>query len=259
MIRQRTNNAFGYNNPAKSAKTWWMWLSLVLVLVWAMVASAEQPLNAATTDPETTNPETTDPEITAPQTTDSAAAQLGQRLAPLQQLQGRFVQNQYDSDGTLLTESHGTYIMQRPGHFRWVTEAPFPQELIANGETIWLYDPDLETVTVRQFDPQLQQTPAVILSGDISSLKEQYTIHKAQRSTTKGASETFTLQPKQTQSLFQSLQLEFANEQLVAITVIDGLRQKTRFALSAENIVDSVTDDLFHFTPPEGADVIIDG
>ena len=69
--------------------------------------------------------------------------------------------------------------LKRPGQFRWHTDAPMEQLLVSNGKKVWLYDPDLEQVTIQELDQRLTHTPALLLSGDVSTISENFEVsHK---------------------------------------------------------------------------------
>ena len=95
---------------------------------------------------------------------------LNRLLSGFEGFSADFEQLVLDSSGTRLQQSHGQVQLQRPGRFRWRTDEPFPQLLVSDGEQLWLYDEDLEQVTQQKVDQQLSNTPALLLSGDVSAL-----------------------------------------------------------------------------------------
>lgn len=190
--------------------------------------------------------------LTASAATDDAAADLRQRLDATTSLQGKFAQTLVDTDGTLLEESSGEFALQRPGRFYWKTVAPYEQLLVSNQELIWLYDPDLEQVTVREYTDDLQQTPAVLLSGDLEQLQRDFAISRV------ADEEAFLLIPRNQDGLFQTLSLVFKGEQLTEIRLRDSLGQESRFALKEVVRNRPIDAALFTFTPPEGVDILID-
>lgn len=184
-----------------------------------------------------------------------SATQLRQLLDAMTSLQGKFTQTLYDKNGAKLEESSGTFVLQRPGKFYWKTERPYPQLLVSDQQTIWLYDPDLEQVTVRPVGDDLQQTPALLLSEDATKLAQRFTIKR----TAEGAKgETFVLTPKDAKGLFQELSLVFAAGQLQQFQLQDNLGQRTSFALHQAERNRAVDASLFNFTPPPGVDVLYD-
>lgn len=184
-----------------------------------------------------------------------SAEQLRKLLDAMTTLQGKFTQTLYDNKGEQIEQSSGTFVLQRPGKFYWKTEQPYPQLLVSNQQTIWLYDPDLEQVTVRPFTDDLQQTPALLLSEDIDKLREHFTI-QCQKGDDK--QEKFTLTPKEPKGLFQQLTLVFVGGQLQEFHLQDNLGQLTHFALREAERNQAVDSSLFYFTPPPGVDVLND-
>lgn len=184
-----------------------------------------------------------------------SAEQLRSLLDAMTTLQGKFTQTLYDTKGEQLEQSSGTFVLQRPGKFYWKTEEPYPQLLVSNQQTIWLYDPDLEQVTVRPFTDDLQQTPALLLSENVEKLRENFTIHRQQAD---AGQEKFSLTPKISKGLFQQLTLIFVAQQLQEFHLQDNLGQLTHFVLSDAERNLAVDSALFHFTPPPGVDVLND-
>ncbi len=180
---------------------------------------------------------------------------LQDQLLRIVSLQGDFTQALYDVDNKIIgEESSGTFLLQRPGRFHWETTAPYPQLLVSDQKTIWLYDPDLETVTVRPFTDELGQTPALLLSDDVANLSEKFDVTSALKQTVK----TFTLTSKDPQKLFTSIQLVFIADALESLIIHDSLKQHTIFRLA--NTVANLPIDAsqFNFTIPDGVDVLID-
>src|SRR5690606_13447044 len=175
-----------------------------------------------------------------------SAEQLRKQLDAMTTLQGKFTQTLYDEAGVELERSSGTFLLERPGKFYWKTEEPYPQLLVSDQQTIWLYDPDLEQVTVRPFSNDLQQTPALLLSEDVDKLRENFTIHYQQIESTQ---EQFTLIPKASTGLFQQLTLVFVDGQLQGFGLQDNLGQQTRFALHDAVRNQDVDDSVFNFIP----------
>jgi hypothetical protein len=87
-------------------------------------------------------------------------------LAETVTLEARFSQVLLEADSAHAQVSEGSFYLHRPQRFRWDYESPAPQLVVADGEHLWLYDPDLEQVTVRRLDDGLSSTPAMLLSGD---------------------------------------------------------------------------------------------
>lgn len=94
-------------------------------------------------------------------------------------LQGEFVQVNQDRDGRITAETSGRFSFLRPGGFEWITTKPYRQTIVSNGERLWLYDEDLNEVTVAAAADMLGQTPAALLLGGDYSLEDAWTLAPA--------------------------------------------------------------------------------
>ncbi len=186
---------------------------------------------------------------------DRDVEQLHKRLDAMNSLQGQFTQTLFDNQGAQLEQSKGTFVLQKPGNFHWKTETPYEQLLVSDQRSIWLYDPDLEQVTVRPVGEDLQKSPALLFSGDADKLREQFEVSLA---TGTNQQETFTLVSRVQDGLFQQLLLVFVAGQLQEFHIQDNLGQSTHFVLSNTRSNVPVDASLFQFTPPPGVDVLHD-
>lgn len=185
---------------------------------------------------------------------DTAADRLRDALAATTSLEGEFTQTLFDADGEELETSAGEFILQRPGRFYWHTTEPFEQLVVSNQQTLWLYDPDLEQVTVREVTDEVRKTPAMVLSDDVSQIAESFHITEEER---KGHT-WFVLEPVSDDELFTLLELEFVDDELLSVELEDGLGQRTVFKFANTTRNRPVDESLFTFDIPDGVDVLID-
>lgn len=184
----------------------------------------------------------------------NAYQDLVTHLELMTSLEGEFEQKQYDSEGELLQSSSGDFVLARPGKLVWNTVDPFPQSLISDGDTLWLYDPDLEQVSVQAIGDSLKQTPAVIISGDLAQIKADFDVAAKG---TGGDQQVFDLRPKHGSEYFQRLTLMFTDGRLTQMRLLDGFGQDTQFVLSNLSYNQALGDQRFTFTAPPGTDVLI--
>ena len=191
-----------------------------------------------------------------PAQADNAAAvkRLTDLLGKSQTLSGRFSQLTLDASGTNLQESTGEMALKRPGQFRWHTDPPLEQLLVSDGKQVWLYDPDLEQVTIQQLDQRLTHTPALLLSGDVSRISDNFEVSYQESS---GVAD-FVLQPKARDSLFDNLRLSFRNGVINDMQLIDSVGQRTNILFSGVRLNPPLEQKQFSFQPPPGTDVIHD-
>lgn len=178
--------------------------------------------------------------------------QLTKLLEQAQSMTGNFSQVTLDATGTRLQETTGELTLKRPGLFRWHTSAPHEQLLISDNKKIWLYDPDLEQLTIQKMDQRMSHTPALLLSGNVSQIQNNFTITSKQA----GKLISFVLMPKDKDSLFNSLTLTFLDNTINSMMLVDNVGQRTSIVF--KNIKMNVTVDskLFKIDPPKGTDII---
>lgn len=185
---------------------------------------------------------------------DVSSERLDALLSPLSSLAADFTQTVRDLDGYELQSLEGEMVVARPGKIYWRSKAPFEQLLVSDAETLWLYDQDLEQVTVRPFEADISRTPAILFIGKVENLDEKYAISAAES----GSGEIFTLVPLDPSALYQKVILSFENAVPSSMILWDTLGQKTEVALNNIQINQPVESSLFIFTVPDGVDVLYD-
>jgi len=159
-----------------------------------------------------------------------------------------------DQNGRTRQQSEGTLAFSRPGKFRWVYQKPYEQLIVGDGSRLWIYDADLEQVTVRKLGEALGSSPAALLAGS-NDIEKYFTLKDA------GASdglEWLEARPKDKESTFESVRMGFAGNTLAAMVLKDSFGQTTFLKFSGMVKNPAVNANEFKFTPPKGADVISD-
>lgn len=174
---------------------------------------------------------------------------LRQYYEAVQSLQGRFHQVTRNAAGEVLEEAAGEMIIQRPNRFRWDYEAPFEQQIVADGEQLWVYDVDLEQVTVRPLDGVLGLGPALLLSGNYADLQQSFELRELNEG-------WLALTPRDPEWDFQSLRLKMAGGAPAVLQIDDGLGQVTELRLEDLRLNPELPPKTFQFQPPAEVDVI---
>ncbi len=187
---------------------------------------------------------------TTPPTDDS---QLREFLNSLQTWHAEFEQHQFDESGELLERSDGEVDIRRPGRFRWQYQTPYRQLIVADGERIWIYDQDLEQVTVKDFSAGLGNTPAMLLSSG-RDWERAFEIEALPRRDEEFRH--YQLTPREKDAQFKQMTLTFAGEALHQLELRDNLGQITLIRFSAQQRNPVLAPDLFQFEPPEGVDIL---
>ncbi len=165
-----------------------------------------------------------------------------------------FEQKVFDRSGKLVQESKGTLAFSRPGKFRWAYEKPFEQLIVGDGTRVWVYDQDLQQVTVKRISQVMTSTPAALLAGNNEAMRA---FQLADRGTREGL-EWLEAIPKDKEGGFERVLLGFGFSGLELMELADSFGQKTVLRLTSFQRNPALDPSLFRFVPPKGADVIGD-
>ncbi|MGN6512204.1 MAG: outer membrane lipoprotein chaperone LolA [Lysobacteraceae bacterium] len=171
----------------------------------------------------------------------------------LKGLDGRFSQQVFDPSGKLKETSSGRVALSAPRLFRWEYEKPYAQLIVADGKSVWVYDPDLEQVTRRPQGAEEANSPLAALV-DPSRLDRDYSVQEAGQ---EDGLDWLLLKPRPgTEASFESARLGFGPQGLVRMQVVDALGQKTRIVFDHWRRNPAFAANTFRYTPAKGVDVV---
>nr|WP_246174156.1 outer membrane lipoprotein chaperone LolA [Paraburkholderia hayleyella] len=195
----------------------------------------------------------------------SGTAQLKAFVAQVHAARGEFVQHEVrattapGASGASApvtkkagVDASGTFLFARPGKFIWAYEKPYQQLLQADGDKLYVYDKDLNQVTVRKLGGALGASPAAILFGS-NDLEKNFTLHDAG---VKAGIDWLELTPKARDTQFQRVGIGFRNGNLEAMELYDVFGNVTLLTFSKMQKNPPLPAGQFRFTTPSGADVI---
>ncbi|MDF1827419.1 MAG: outer membrane lipoprotein chaperone LolA [Legionellaceae bacterium] len=173
------------------------------------------------------------------------------KLSHIRAMKASFSQQIYAKQ-RVLTQSSGHMAFVRPRQFRWETTQPMEQLLIADGKKIWMYDVDLEQVTVKPQTESMGAAAGLFLSEKKANLTSDFLVNSEHD----GQQDVFILKARGKQANIQRMVLRFAGDVLDSMDLYDQLGQRTavRFNQAKINVV--LPGHLFQFTPPAGVDVV---
>lgn len=177
---------------------------------------------------------------------------LSDWLNGIESFAASFEQQRYDEYGALLETSKGEAFIRRPGRFRWAYTEPYAQTIVTDGQTLWIYDADLEQVTMNAVTEATAGSPAELLV-DGADVGKRYDIEPLEDD---GDYAWFRLTPKGEARDFRSIELGMAGEGVRAMRLTDNLGQRTVLVFGDIRADTPLADALFEFVPPEGVDVI---
>jgi outer membrane lipoprotein carrier protein len=164
----------------------------------------------------------------------------------------RFNQVVLDEALNTIQESSGTLWIERPNKFRWDYDTPYKQQIVADGKNIWVYDKELQQVTVRQLRGGLGDTPAVLLAGR-GQLDDKFTVKSLGE---QGKLVWAQLIPKTKDGGYENIRIGFEGGKLRTLEMADGFGQTTRVTLHDSKENPKLAASTFEFTPPKGVDVV---
>jgi outer membrane lipoprotein carrier protein len=185
----------------------------------------------------------------------SGEAALDDFLAEIQTLTADFRQDIWTDDQRLLQTTTGRLALQRPNRFLWQSTEPGALTVVSDGETLHVYDVELEQVTVAPVEDSAGASPAMLLSGD-ASVREQFEVV---RSFEADGLAWVELVPSTEGSDFTSVRIGFKAAVPEELELIDGLNQITRVDLSNVSVNVDLPADTFRFEPPPGVEVLGSG
>jgi outer membrane lipoprotein carrier protein len=189
-------------------------------------------------------------------TTTNAVKNLQQQLGRIHSFSANFVQLTQDGLGNTLQRVEGFMQVAKPGKLRWKTEGVYEQLVISDGKSLWIYDADLEQVSIKDMDNRLSETPALLLGGDVSAIDNDFNITQAPSDNTL----LFILQPKDSSQLFDSLELSFnkldKDQPLTQMIIRDASGQITDISFTNVSRNPKLGLNIFTFEIPKGVDVI---
>ena len=163
-----------------------------------------------------------------------------------------FEQQVFDREKKLVQRSRGSFTLQRPGRFRWSYAQPYAQLIVGDGKRVWIYDEDLNQVTVRAMAKALGSTPAALLAG-AADVERAFELTDAGQ---RDGLEWVEAKPRERETGFERIRLGLSTTGVQAMELTDHFGQTTllRFSNIARN--PKVDPDAFRFVPPKGADVL---
>ncbi len=184
----------------------------------------------------------------------TGSEQLRAFVSQTKSLEVPFTQRVHDPKGKLTQEASGMFRMQRPGKFQWRYEKPYDQLIVGDGARLWIYDKDLEQVTVKDMQSAIGNTPALLLSGAVD-LNANFSVTDLPA---RDALVWAELRPRDTEAGFAKLRLGFDGATVKTMELYDNFDQTTilNFGDGRSNM--PVDAAYFRFTPPAGVDVIED-
>ena len=178
--------------------------------------------------------------------------QLRAFLSQTKSARGEFAQRVGGRNSPKVQSSSGTFVFQRPGRFRWTYAKPYEQVIVADGETLYLFDKDLNQVTVKKLAGAIPASPASILFGS-NQFEKDFEVRDAG---TRDDLEWIVATPRARDTPFDRIEIGFKDGLPAAMQLADSFGQTSQLRFSKVERNPTVDPQTFRFTPPPGADVL---
>lgn len=162
-----------------------------------------------------------------------------------------FTQTVTSTDGARKKVSSGQFEFARPNRFRFAYQKPFEQAIVADGQKVWIHDPELNQVSSRKLTQALGATPAALLAG--GPLEQDFNLAPQP---SKDGIDWVLATPKAKDGAFQSMRVGFKGKDLSALEITDNFGQRSLLQFNTFTANPTISPETFKFTPPAGADVI---
>ena len=155
--------------------------------------------------------------------------------------------------------SSGSFEFLRPNRFKFIYKKPFEQSIVADGQTLWLHDVDLNQVTSRKLSQVMSGTPAAVIAAaaDIKGLEADFTLTSLPE---KAGLQWVQATPKSKEGQLQSISVGLRptdkGSELAMLEILDSFGQKSVMTFSQFEVNAPLNATGFQFKPPVGADVI---
>ncbi len=182
----------------------------------------------------------------------SGTEYLNHFMNKVKSLKAVFTQEVVSDQGKITQTSYGAFRLLRPGRFVWEYESPAPQKIISDGKNMWIYDIELEQVTVKPLSQALGASPAAILTNP-KSLSKRYTV--LEKPPREGL-QWVELLPKDKQGDFLKVEVGLDDAGVQAMDLYDQFGQLTVIRFRESEYGVPLSPSIFQFVPPKGVDVI---
>lgn len=178
--------------------------------------------------------------------------QLRAFLSQTRTARGEFTQRVGSRSSPKTQNSSGTFVFQRPGRFRWSYAKPYEQVIVADGETLYLFDKDLNQVTVKKLSGAIPASPASILFGS-NQFERDFEVRDGGM---REDLEWIVATPRAKDTPFEKIEIGFRDGLPAAMQLADSFGQTSQLRFSKVERNPAIDPQIFRFTPPPGADVL---
>ena len=157
-----------------------------------------------------------------------------------------------ESDGGVLEETKIKMLLKRPDRLYWETVSPFRELIVTNGAILWNYQPDLEQVTIEDWDSEDSELAAQLLNGRTETLSNDYYVAFINADDNK----SFELSPKMSDSIYDLVTVSFIDDVLDMIHLNGRNGEQTVWQFNNLVMNSLIENNSFEFEVPDDIEVV---
>jgi len=175
-------------------------------------------------------------------------------------MSSEFSQVVLDKKGSKLQDVEGVMLFKRPNKFRWDYLKPYQNQIISDGDRLYMYDQDLRQVSINSIAKVGGSTPLLIIAG--KNIEKYFTLKNIESQAGDESSQNIKWVeaiPKEEGAGFSKVMLGLTENKLSVMKIVDAFEHITTISFKNAKYNVSLSDNDFLFKLPNGVDVVQNG
>ena len=175
-------------------------------------------------------------------------------------MSSEFSQVVLDKKGSKLQDVEGVMLFKRPNKFRWDYLKPYQNQIISDGDRLYMYDQDLRQVSINSIAKVGGSTPLLIIAG--KNIEKYFTLKNIESQAGDESSQNIKWVeaiPKEEGAGFSKVMLGLTENKLSVMKIVDAFEHITTISFRNAKYNVSLSDNDFLFKLPNGVDVVQNG
>jgi outer membrane lipoprotein carrier protein len=175
-------------------------------------------------------------------------------------MSSEFSQVVLDKKGLKLQDVEGVMLFKRPNKFRWDYLKPYQNQIISDGDRLFMYDQDLRQVSINPIAKVAGSTPLLIIAG--KNIEKYFTLRNIEDQVANEMNQNIKwveAVPKEEGAGFSKVILGLTENKLSVMKIVDAFEHITTISFKNAKYNVTLVDNDFLFKLPTGVDVVQNG
>ena len=175
-------------------------------------------------------------------------------------MSSEFSQVVLDKKGLKLQDVEGVMLFKRPNKFRWDYLKPYQNQIISDGDRLYMYDQDLRQVSINPIAKVAGSTPLLIIAG--KNIEKYFTLKNIDDQVNNEGNQNIKwveAVPKEEGAGFSKVILGLTENKLSVMKIVDAFEHTTTISFKNAKYNVTLVDNDFLFKLPTGVDVVQNG